>query len=103
MRTTLLLLATLVSTLAFGADIACDFSSPTLSPWMRVIGDVKVEGGVLKSAAQDNWQRSGLEVGPIPLGKAVWHIEYDFLPVAFGDQCQEFVSQMPSTHTHTTA
>ena len=98
MRTLPLLLATFLPAFAFGADIACDFSSPKLSPWMRVIGDAKVEGGVLKSAAQDNWQRSGLEVGPIPLGKAVWHIEYDFCPVVLGDQCQEFVSQEPSTH-----
>jgi hypothetical protein len=79
-------------------DIACDFNGPIRSPWLRLVGDAKVEGGVLKTAAQANWQRSGLEVGPIPIAGVTWHIEYDFRAVAFGDQCQEFVSQSPSTH-----
>ena len=84
---------------AQAADVlTCDFSGPINSPWLTVIGDAKVENGVLASAAQDNWQRSGLNVGPLPITGATWDIQYDFRPIAFGDQCQEFTSQAPSTH-----
>jgi hypothetical protein len=101
MRRCLLILAFLPATwvCAHAADvITCDFSGPIRSPWLSLVGDAKIEGGVLATAAQDNWQRSGLNVGPLPLTGATYDIQYDFRPVVFGDQCQEFVSQSPSTH-----
>ncbi len=79
-------------------SITCDFAQAPKQPWLQFVGDASVEGGVLRSSPRANWERSGLFVGPLPLAGAKWHIEYDVKPVAFGAQCQEFVSQSPSTH-----
>jgi len=93
------LIASLLLPVARAAEvITCDFARPPKVPWLQVVGDATVEGGVLKSAPQANWQRSGLFVGPLPMPGAKWVIEYDVKPVAFGAQCQEFVSSAPSTH-----
>ena len=78
---------------------SCDFSSaPKSLPWFEPIGDARVDGGVLRTSPRANWERSGINVGPIPLGDATLTIEYDFRPTTLGQQCQEFVSQVPSTH-----
>jgi len=81
-----------------GEVLGSDFSAAPDSPWLRVIGDAQVTDGVLVSRAQANWRRSGLCVGPLPAKRVTWSIEYDVRPVALGSQCQEFVSESPSTH-----
>lgn len=97
-----LVFATLLLTLPLacraGELIRADFGSGKLGPWVRPGTEVRVEGGVAKTAAQAGWQRNGLDVGPLPLKGNKWVIAYDFRPVKFGAQCQEFVSQTPSTH-----
>ena len=81
-----------------GPLITADFSSPQLSPWLRCGAATRITDGVLKTAAQVGWVRDGLDVGPLPVRGNTWTIEYDFRPLKFGNQCQEFVSQSPSTH-----
>ncbi len=84
---------------AWAADIiTCDFAQTLKSPLLQPTGDATGEGGVLRSSPRAGWQRSGLFVGPIPIAGVKWRIEYDVKPVAFGAQCQEFVSESPSTH-----
>lgn len=86
-------------TLAWAAPvITCDFATPLDNPWLQTAGDARVSHGVLVSRPQANWARSALFIGPLPLKNATWTIAYDVRPVALGAQCQEFVSQTPSTH-----
>ena len=68
----------------------------------RCVGDAVVADGVLRTRSQAGWQRSGLEIGPLPLPGATWTLEYDFRPVAFGSQGAEFASASPSTHWYMT-
>ncbi|NOZ22924.1 MAG: family 20 glycosylhydrolase [Planctomycetes bacterium] len=76
--------------------LRCDFSKNIeASPWLQVVGDAAVEGGVLRSASMNNWKRSGLLVGPVPVGVT---IEYTVRPLVFGRQGQEFASETPSAH-----
>ena len=80
--------------------LTCDFSAELSSPWLRLTGDARIEDEVLRSRAQDGWRRSGLLVGPLPMSRVTWTIQYDVRPVAFGRQCQEFVSESPGTHRY---
>ncbi|MBM3500855.1 MAG: hypothetical protein FJX74_19525, partial [Armatimonadetes bacterium] len=99
MRAALILAAGIAAGSVRAADaITVDFAGAPDQPWLQLVGDATVEGGVLKTSPLAGWQRSGLYVGPLPVGEAPWHIEYDVRPVAYGDQCQEFVSVTPSTH-----
>ena len=101
MRPALLPLALLLILPAVGLCVEvlnCDFSAAPHSPWLRAMGDAQVTDGVMGSRAQANWRRSGLCIGPLPVKGVTWTIGYDVRPVAFGSQCQEFVSESPSTH-----
>ncbi len=84
---------------AYAADaVTFDFGRAPDVPWLQSDGDVTVDNGVLRTAPRAGWQRSGLFVGPLPVAPAPWLIEFDVRPLAYGQQCQEFVSQAPSTH-----
>ncbi len=69
-----------------------------LPVFLRFRGDVRATAGGLLTSARPAWARSGIEVGPAPLGKQPLEIEYEFRPQTFAFQCQEFASQTPSTH-----
>ena len=75
-----------------------DFGSEQTGPFVQITGDAKIADGVLVTAPLPNWQRSGVSVGPLPLGDGTWTVQYDFQQIASGNQCQSFVSQTPSTH-----
>jgi len=92
-----LLLACMTPALADGPALQADFSQQP-GVGFRCVGDAVVQDGVLRTRSQAGWQRSGLEVGPLPVPGAAWTIEYDFRPVAFGAQGAEFASASPSTH-----
>ena len=74
------------------------FNKPFANPCVSVVGDAKVTDGVLRSTSMANWKRGGLEVGPLPMPTTALTVDYDFRPVRFGRQSQEFTSQQPSTH-----
>ena len=74
------------------------FDKPIREAWLSVQGGAQQIGGVLRSKSLAHWRRGGLEVGPIPMPQSPLSIQYDFRPVRFGRQCQEFVSQAPRTH-----
>jgi len=82
-----------------GPVISMQFDHDEKLPGLTgLIGDSRIEEGLLKTRPRADWRRSGLDVGPLPVGGGVWTIEYDFRPGGFGNQCQSFVSQSPSTH-----
>jgi len=93
-------LATAVSVRAETVEVLrCDFSKDVgNSAWLELTGDSRIENGVLKTAPVAGWKRSGLNVGPVPVGRRPLVIEYDVHLVKFGRQCQEFASQTPTTH-----
>ncbi|MHB8994275.1 MAG: family 20 glycosylhydrolase [Armatimonadota bacterium] len=80
------------------AGLGTDFGSQTLPPYLTPIGDFRVGEGVLQSASQPGWNRSGIEIGPLPVPEGAWTIEYDFRPLKLGSQTSEFASTSPSTH-----
>lgn len=95
----LTLLALLLTSAALAAPVVQqDFAGGSLPPTMRLLGDAKLADGVVQSASQPGWARSGLEIGPLPVTSATWTIQYDFKPLHLGSQGQGFVSQSPSTH-----
>ncbi len=75
-----------------------DFAQPINGPCVSVVGDAKVADGLLRSTSMAHWKRGGLQVGPLPMPHGALTITYDFRPVRFGRQSQEFTSQQPSTH-----
>lgn len=88
---------------AIGAELVellrCDFSKESSDrPFLDMMGEARIEDGVLKTSPLANWQRSGLNVGPVAIGDGDLTVEYDVRPVKPGRQCQEFTSQSPSTH-----
>ncbi len=98
LRVAALLCATLSSASGAPALLQIDFSQPIDAPCAAIVGDAKAAAGVLRSTSMANWRRGGLEVGSLPMPKTALTVEYDFQPVRFGRQSQEFVSQQPSTH-----
>lgn len=84
--------------LACAAGLAFDFGGSNPPSYMTPIGEAKVDQGVLRSRSQPGWQRSGVEIGPLPVSAGGWAVEYDFRPVNLGSQTSEFVSSAPSTH-----
>ena len=78
--------------------LGADFGGKPLPPYLTLLGDATVEQGVLRSTSQPGWNRSGLEIGPLPVSEGAWTIEYDFRPLKLGSQTSEFVSTSPSSH-----
>lgn len=74
------------------------FDRAPAHPCLMLKAPARTDGGLLRNASQAGWLRSGLEIGPLPTGKAAVTLTYDFRPVRFGNQGQSFVSQTPSTH-----
>lgn len=68
------------------------------TPAITLLGNSRLAEGVVRSASLADWRRSGVQVGPIPMPSGHLFVEYDFRAVRFGRQCQEFTSQLPSTH-----
>ncbi|MBI3920372.1 MAG: beta-N-acetylhexosaminidase [Armatimonadetes bacterium] len=76
-----------------------DFNGKAVeSPAVTLLENSVHEKGLVRSSSLEGWRRSGVQVGPVPVPKGQLIVEYDFLAVKFGGQCQEFTSQVPSTH-----
>ena len=67
-------------------------------PVLALLGGPQREVGIVRTTTQANWQRGGAQIGPIPTPEKSLIVQYDFRPMQFGRQCQEFTSQLPSTH-----
>ncbi|MGE5531034.1 MAG: LamG-like jellyroll fold domain-containing protein, partial [Bacteroidota bacterium] len=79
------------------AGLGTDFTGQ-MPPYLTPQGDSRVADGILHSTSQAGWNRSGIEIGPLPVADGAWTIEYDFRPLKLGSQTSEFVSTSPSTH-----
>ncbi len=62
------------------------------------LGEPQRINGAVRTTALANWQRGGVQVGPIPTPQGRLTVRYDFRPIRFGRQSQEFTSQLPTTH-----
>lgn len=93
----LLLLLVVATAAAAEPALQADFAEQPRAGF-SLIGDARLDAGTLHTRSLPGWQRSGLEIGPLPLKDATWTVEYDFRPVTLGSQGQEFASQSPSTH-----
>lgn len=95
---TVITIVLLGGSLACAAGLAFDFGGGNPPPYMTPIGDAKIDQGVLQSRSLPGWQRSGLQIGPLPISAGAWTVEYDFRPLKFGSQTSEFVSESPDSH-----
>ncbi|NUQ63876.1 MAG: family 20 glycosylhydrolase [Pirellulales bacterium] len=80
------------------------FDGPVDNPLLTLSPQAQSAGGRLVTSAAGQWQRAGLEVGPLVLpaeGRMV--VQYAFRPTALGRQGQSFVSQSPSTQQQSLA
>lgn len=99
MRTALaFVLMLILSGVAHAGTLGTDFGSQALPPYLTLIGESKLDQGVLSSRSQPAWKRSGLEIGPLPVDDGSWTVDYDFRPLKLGSQTSEFASIAPSTH-----
>lgn len=98
MRVGLALLPLILTAAAQAAPLGADFGDKPLPPFFIPVGETRLEAGVLRSVSQPGWNRSGLEIGPLPVEQGSWTIEYDFRPLKLGAQTAEFASSTPSTH-----